>query len=97
MKKTLTTFMTTLVLATVSTATVNSKKCVKCHGPDWKKSAMGASKIVANMTHTEIADALKGYKNTIGYGHSNFKAVMKDPVLKYSDEELENFAQTIGK
>jgi len=43
-------------------ATVNPAGCAGCHGASFEKHALGKSKIVKNMTHAEIASALKGYK-----------------------------------
>jgi len=75
-------------------ATVNPAGCAGCHGASFEKHALGKSKIVKNMTHAEIASALKGYK--VGKG-GPMKGIMKGQVGKYSDAELEAFAQTIGK
>jgi len=47
------------------------------------------------MTHADIATSLKGYKDG-SYGGA-MKGLMKGQVAKYSDAELEAFAQTIGK
>jgi cytochrome c-type protein NapB len=56
---------------------------------------MGKSKVVANLTHAEIAEALNGYKaGTFG---GPMKGIMKGQVARYSDADLEAFAQTIGK
>lgn len=74
---------------------VEPKACAACHNADFKKSALGKSKIVADLTHAEIATALKGYK--AGTYGGVMKAVMKGQVAKYSDADLEAFAQTIGK
>ncbi|WP_294965825.1 cytochrome C [Sulfurimonas sp.] len=74
---------------------VQPKACAACHNADFKKSALGKSKIVAELTHEQIATALKGYKAGT-YGGS-LKALMKGQIGKYSDAELEEFAQTIGK
>jgi len=82
---------TTLLMAEA----VNAGACLGCHGADWTKPALGKSKNVAAMTHAEIAAALKGYKDG-SYGGA-MKGLMKGQVAKYSDAELEAFAQTIGK
>jgi len=58
-------------------------------------NAAAKSKVVAEMTHAEIATALKGYK--AGTYGGPMKGVMKGQVAKYSDADLEAFAQTIGK
>jgi len=83
------------VSSVVLMGAVEPKACAACHGVNFEKVALGKSKIVANLTHTEIATALKGYKSGT-YG-GVMKAVMKGQVAKYSDAELETFAQTIGK
>jgi len=56
---------------------------------------MGKSKIVKDLTHAEIATALKGYK--AGTYGGPMKGLMKGQVGKYSDADLDAFAQTIGK
>lgn len=86
----------TLSICTIALmGAVQPKACAACHGADFKKSALGKSKIVSELTHKEIATALKGYKAGT-YGGA-MKAVMKGQVARYSDDDLEAFAQTIGK
>lgn len=98
--------MKKIVIATIAALTatsalmaapVNGKACASCHGANFEKAAMGKSKIVSDMTHAEIAELLKSYKNVAGFGHSPMKGAMAGQVKKYSDAELEAFAQTIGK
>ncbi len=91
--------ITTAIIALGATsalmAGVNAAACKGCHGQNWEKHALGKSKIVANLTHAEIATAVKGYKaGTFG---GPMKGLMKGQVAKYSDADLEAFAQTIGK
>ncbi|MEA1892982.1 MAG: cytochrome C [Campylobacterota bacterium] len=96
MKKIVIASIATLALATASmAAAVNAKACTSCHGADWSKKALGKSKNVAEMTHADIAAAMKGYKDG-SYG-GPMKGLMKGQVAKYSDAELDAFAQTIGK
>ncbi len=95
MKKIVIASIATLALVTAASAAVNGKACAACHGANWEKKAMGKSKVVANMAHADIAVALKGYKAGT-YGGS-MKGVMKGQVGRYSDADLEAFAQTIGK
>lgn len=76
-------------------AAVNAGACTGCHGSDWSKVALGKSKVVSDMTHAEIAESLIGYKDG-SYG-GPMKGMMKGQVAKYSNAELEAFAQTIGK
>ncbi|WP_430733193.1 hypothetical protein [Candidatus Sulfurimonas baltica] len=63
--------------------------------PDWSKAALNKSKNVAEMTHAEIADALKGYK--AGTYGGPMKGLMKGQVAKYSDADLDAFSLTVGK
>ncbi len=95
MKKIIIASIATLALVTAASAAVNGKACAACHGANWEKKAMGKSKIVKDMTHAEIAEALKGYKaGTFG---GPMKGIMKGQVARYSDADLDAFAQTIGK
>lgn len=73
---------------------VNELACFGCHGEDWSKRALGSSKIVAQMSHEEIANALIGYKN--GTFGGDKKNLMRAQVGKYSEDELREFAYTIG-
>lgn len=95
MKKIVITTLVTLGLASTLTAGVIAGKCVGCHGGDWSKKAMGKSKVVANMTHADIATALKGYK--AGTYGGPMKGLMKGQVASYSNADLDAFAATIGK
>lgn len=96
MKKLLVASFAAAAVSTMAIAApVNGKACVACHGANFEKHAMGKSKIVSEMTHADIATALKGYKDGT-YG-GPMKGVMKGQVAKYSDAELEAFSQTIGK
>jgi cytochrome c len=84
-----------LTAASALMGAVNGGACTGCHGTDWAKPALGKSKNVSAMTHAEIATALKGYKAGT-YGGAQ-KGLMKGQVAKYSDADLDAFAQTIGK
>ena len=90
--------VTSIVALTATTALmagVNAGACKGCHGGDFTKAALGKSKNVAEMSHADIAAALKGYK--AGTYGGPMKGLMKGQVAKYSDADLEAFAQTIGK
>lgn len=94
MKK-ITTAIVALGACTALMAAVNAGACQGCHGQNFEKKALGKSRVVANLSHADIATALKGYKaGTFG---GPMKGLMKGQVAKYSDAELEAFAQTIGK
>jgi len=95
MKKIVLAGIATLALSSVAMAGVNGAACAACHGKNFEKKALGKSRIVKDLSHAEIATALKGYK-TGTYGGA-MKGVMKGQVAKYSDADLEAYAQTIGK
>jgi cytochrome c-type protein NapB len=84
-----------LTATTALMAGVDVAACVGCHGADWSKVALGKSKVVSEMSHADIATALKGY-NAGTYG-GPMKGLMKGQVSKYSDADLDAFALTIGK
>jgi cytochrome c-type protein NapB len=94
MKKIVTTIVA-LSATTALMAGVNAGACKGCHGQNFEKKALGKSKIVSDMTHADIATAMKGYK-TGTYG-GPMKGLMKGQVAKYSDADLDAFALTIGK
>jgi len=95
MKKLVIASVAAIALASTAFAGVNKAACSGCHGGDFGKKALGKSKVVKDMTHAEIATALKGYK--AGTYGGPMKGVMKGQVAKYSDADLDAFAQTIGK
>jgi len=88
MKKMIIAFIALCTLSVAAFAEVNLKACAGCHGANFEKSAMGKSKIVANMTQKSVTEALVGYKNGT-YG-GPMKNIMKMQVIKYSDEELQS-------
>ncbi len=95
MKKIVLTSIVAFAASTALMAGVNAAACKGCHGQKWEKKALGKSAIVKDMSHAEIATALKGYKaGTFG---GSMKGVMKGQVAKYSDADLEAFSKTIGK
>jgi len=95
MKKIIIASVTALTLVSTLTAGVVAGKCVGCHGKSFEKKAMGKSKVVSEMTHADIAAALKGYKDG-SYG-GPMKGLMKGQVAKYSDADLDAFSLTVGK
>lgn len=70
------------------------KKCSACHGANGEKHALGKSKIIKDMTPTEIETALHGYKNGT-YG-GTMKALMKGQIAAYSDAQISTVAEYIG-
>ena len=90
--------ITSIVAITATTALmagVNAGACKGCHGQNFEKKALGKSKVVSELSHADIATALKGYKaGTFG---GPMKGLMKGQVAKYSDADLDAFSATIGK
>jgi cytochrome c-type protein NapB len=83
------------VLATTSLFAANTASCAGCHGQNFEKAAMGKSKIVKDMTKDEIVTALKGYRDTDGFGHSQMKAAMAGQAKALSDADIEEIAASI--
>ena len=95
MKKIVITSIVAFVAGSTLMAGVNAGACFACHGKNFEKHAMGKSKIVSDMTHADIATALKGYKaGTFG---GAMKGIMKGQVARYSDADLDAFSKTVGK
>jgi len=70
-------------------------KCISCHGINGEKAALGKSKIIKDMTKTEIITALKGYKDG-SYGGA-MKGIMKGQVFNLTNMDIEQIASQIGK
>ena len=95
MKKIVIASIATLALATASFAGVNAAACAGCHGKDWSKTHMG-NVDVSKMSHADIATALKGYKAKTRNAHGK-GAMMYGQVGRYSEADLVEFSNTIGK
>jgi len=74
---------------------VNTAACAGCHGKDFEKVAMGKSKIVKDMSKSDIAKALAGYKDG-SYGGA-MKAIMKGQVAKLSEDDIKAISEKFGK
>ena len=85
--------MGTLLLTTVSGASM--AVCKGCHGQEWEKVVMGKSKVVKNMSKSEIITALKGYKKGT-YGGA-LKGLMNAQVKTLSVEDMEEIVAKIKK
>jgi cytochrome c-type protein NapB len=75
-----------LASTTILFSNVNIESCKSCHGADFEKAALGKSKIVKDMTKSEVSAALIGYKNGT-YGDS-MKGIMYNNVKMYTNKEL---------
>jgi len=93
MKKIIIAYISIAALSSSLFAAVDANTCKECHGQNFEKAALGRSDIVANMTHGDIAVSLIDYKTTT----TKDEIVMKNIVSQYTDKELKDFAQTIGK
>jgi len=74
---------------------VQTDSCISCHGVMFEKSALGYSRIVNQMSKEDIIASMNGYKNGT-YGGDR-KALMAGQATKLSSEEIEAFAEMIGK
>lgn len=63
------------------------KKCAGCHGINGDKAALGKSKIIKDMSETDLMTAMKGYKEGT-YG-GPMKALMKGQVAKLSESDVD--------
>jgi cytochrome c553 len=70
----------------IQNSSLKLESCLSCHGHNFEKSALGKSKVVANMTKTEVTAALIGYKHG-NYGGS-MRHMMENHVKMYTDKEL---------
>jgi len=70
------------------------KKCAGCHGAKGEKKALGKSKVISAMSHTELVGALKGYKDG-SYG-GPMKGLMKGQVAALDDAKIEALATFIA-
>jgi cytochrome c-type protein NapB len=74
---------------------VQTDKCIGCHGERFQKPAMGYSRIVNQMSKEDIIASMNGYK--YGTYGGEMKALMAGQATKLSTQEIEAFAQLIGK
>lgn len=85
--------LATLICGVAAFGAVELGACKGCHGQNWEKAALGKSKIVKDMSKSEVSKALVGYKNGT-YGAA-MAGVMKGQVAKYSEADLSSTG--IGK
>jgi len=73
------------------------KACSSCHGAKGEKAALGKSKIIKDMSASEIETALLGYKNKT-YGGA-MKGLMEGQIKvnKLSDEDIKALSEYINK
>ena len=81
------------LLAATALYAVNTAACTGCHGKQFEKKAMGASKVVKDMSHEAIVAALKGYKDGT-YGGA-MKGMMVGQVKNLSDADMKAIADAI--
>ena len=84
----------TLGLLSVTASAFDDKGCAGCHGADMSKAAMGKSKVVSEMSATEIVDALNGYK--AGTYGGPMKMLMKGQAAGMSEADITAFAEKHG-
>ncbi|MCF6309243.1 MAG: c-type cytochrome [Sulfurimonas sp.] len=69
-------------------------KCAGCHGATGEKSALGKSKIIANMSAEEISSAINGYVSG-SYGGA-MKGLMKGQVSSLSKDGIKALSAHIA-
>ncbi len=69
-------------------------KCAGCHGMGGEKVALGKSKVIANMSETELNTAMNGYKDG-SYG-GVMKGLMKGQVSKLSKDDITSLSKYIA-
>jgi len=72
---------------------VNLSSCFACHGTGFEKSALGVSRILAEMSAEDIKAALHGYKDGIYGGERD--ALMINQVINFTDEEIDAIGEEI--
>jgi cytochrome c553 len=94
MKKVL---LLTFILAYVAFAETHQDPhqgpCAGCHGANGEKAALGKSKIIKDMSKTEIIAAMDGYKDG-SYGEA-MKGLMKGQTASLSAADIEAIANQI--
>mgnify|MGYP003387162545 CR=1 FL=1 len=70
------------------------KQCASCHGVNAEKAALGKSKIIANMSESELMTAMNGYKDG-SYG-GDLKGLMKGQVIRFSSADISSLAKYIS-
>jgi len=81
------------LLAGSSLYAASTAACAGCHGQHFEKVAMGKSKVVKDMSETDILIALKGYKAGT-YGGA-MKGLMTGQVANLSDADMAAMAKAI--
>jgi len=82
-------------LLVTSTTFGSTKACIGCHGSDFGRKALNVSKVVKNMSRSQIIKALKGYKKGT-YGGA-MKGLMQKKVARLSNSDIESLASEIKK
>lgn len=70
-------------------------KCATCHGLSGERAALGASKIIKDMSKADFVASMKGYQDG-SYGGAK-KQMMEMQVKTLSDADIEALATHIVK
>jgi len=81
------------LLASSALYAVSTAACIGCHGANFEKKALGKSKVVKEMSQSDIVAALKGYKDG-SYGGA-MKGIMIGQVKALSDADIASIADAI--
>lgn len=88
----------TLMVATATTlltANADYAVCAGCHGNSGEKQALGKSKVIKDMTPTELAKSLNGYKDGT-YG-GPLAGLMKGQVQNLTEVQIKSISEYIAK
>lgn len=78
----------------VDAGSLFAQKCASCHGTKGEKSALGKSQIIAQLSESQIKEALHGYQ--AGTYGKEMKALMQGQAKGLSDSQIDALAHYIS-
>jgi len=84
----------TVSLSADGASLFSGKGCTACHGNHGEAPALGVSKIIKDLSSSQISEALNGYKNGT-YGGA-MKSVMSAYASSLTDAEIKTLADYIS-
>ncbi|MFT7201384.1 MAG: cytochrome c [Glaciecola sp.] len=86
-----------LLLSLVTTVSFADayNKCIRCHGVNGERVALGKGKVIKDMTKADLEKSLLDYQNET-YGGS-MKGLMTAQVKNLSAADIKSIANKIGK
>ena len=80
--------------ASIDGGTLFSQKCASCHGSKGEKPALGKSQIIAELSESQIKEALHGYQ--AGTYGKEMKALMQGQAKGLNDPQIDALAHHIA-